>query len=100
MAGGSIEIELRYARPDQTPPSVTSLKRPPHHHPQITYQTALTAVFIESFIFLAISLTGLRGRMIELVPKHIMLGERAPVRPVHPPPTLAAPNEPGPAALV
>jgi xanthine/uracil/vitamin C permease (AzgA family) len=39
----------------------------------VSYQEALAAVFVESFIFMFISLVGLRGRLIELVPKHIML---------------------------
>jgi xanthine/uracil/vitamin C permease (AzgA family) len=41
--------------------------------PQVGYREALAAVFIESLIFIFISLVGLRGRLIELVPKHIML---------------------------
>jgi xanthine/uracil/vitamin C permease (AzgA family) len=44
-----------------------------HGSGRVTYEEALAAVFIESWIFLFISLIGLRGRMIELVPKHIML---------------------------
>lgn len=40
---------------------------------QITYQEALAAVFIEGWIFIAISLTGVRGRLVSLVPKSIML---------------------------
>ncbi|WIA36283.1 hypothetical protein OEZ86_007609 [Tetradesmus obliquus] len=39
----------------------------------ITYQQALAAVFIEGWIFIFISLTGVRGRMVSLVPKSIML---------------------------
>eukprot|EP00775_Hariotina_reticulata_P005975 gene5975-6214_t len=39
----------------------------------ITYQEALAAVFIEGWIFIAISLTGVRGRLVSLVPKSIML---------------------------
>jgi AGZA family xanthine/uracil permease-like MFS transporter len=44
-----------------------------HGSGRVTYEEALAAVFIESWIFLFISLIGLRGRLIELVPKHIML---------------------------
>ncbi len=33
----------------------------------------MAAVFVEAWIFMVISLIGLRGRLIELVPKHIML---------------------------
>lgn len=40
---------------------------------QVTYEQALAAIFIEALIFIFISLIGLRGRLIELVPKHIML---------------------------
>lgn len=40
---------------------------------QITYQEALAAVFIEGWIFIIISLTGVRGRLVSLVPKSIML---------------------------
>jgi AGZA family xanthine/uracil permease-like MFS transporter len=39
----------------------------------VTYEEALAAIFIEALIFIFISLIGLRGRLIELVPKHIML---------------------------
>jgi AGZA family xanthine/uracil permease-like MFS transporter len=39
----------------------------------VTYEEALAAVFVEAWIFIFISLVGLRGRLIELVPKHIML---------------------------
>jgi xanthine/uracil/vitamin C permease (AzgA family) len=40
---------------------------------QVTYQQALAAVFIEGWIFIAISLTGVRGKLVSLVPKSIML---------------------------
>jgi AGZA family xanthine/uracil permease-like MFS transporter len=40
---------------------------------QITYQEALAAAFVEGWIFIAISLTGVRGRMVSLVPKCLML---------------------------
>eukprot|EP00879_Flechtneria_rotunda_P028146 GHRR01030225.1.p1 GENE.GHRR01030225.1~~GHRR01030225.1.p1 ORF type:complete len:225 (+),score=33.25 GHRR01030225.1:721-1395(+) len=39
----------------------------------LTYQEALAAVFIEGWIFIAISLTGVRGRLVSLIPKSIML---------------------------
>eukprot|EP00775_Hariotina_reticulata_P011241 gene11241-11390_t len=44
-----------------------------HGSGSVTYQQALAAVFVEAWIFIFISLVGLRGRLIELVPKHIML---------------------------
>ncbi|KIY95064.1 putative MFS transporter, AGZA family, xanthine/uracil permease, partial [Monoraphidium neglectum] len=40
---------------------------------KVTYQQALAAVFIEGWIFIFISLTGVRGRLVSLVPKAIML---------------------------
>jgi len=40
---------------------------------QVSYEEALAAIFLEGWIFIFISLIGLRGRLIELVPKHIML---------------------------
>lgn len=39
----------------------------------ITYKEALSAVFIEGFIFIFIALTGVRGKLIQLVPKSVML---------------------------
>jgi AGZA family xanthine/uracil permease-like MFS transporter len=39
----------------------------------VSYQQALALIFVEGLFFIAISVTGLRGRLIELVPKHIML---------------------------
>jgi AGZA family xanthine/uracil permease-like MFS transporter len=39
----------------------------------VSYQQALALVFIEGLLFVLISVVGLRGRLIELVPKHIML---------------------------
>ncbi|WIA33567.1 hypothetical protein OEZ86_006691 [Tetradesmus obliquus] len=39
----------------------------------ITYQEALAAVFVEGWIFILISLTGVRGRIVSLVPRSIML---------------------------
>lgn len=39
---------------------------------QITYQQALAAVFVEGWIFLIISLSGVRGHIISLIPKCIM----------------------------
>lgn len=44
-----------------------------HGSGTVSYSEALAAVFVESWIFIFISLVGLRGRLIELVPKHIML---------------------------
>lgn len=44
---------------------------------QISYQEALAAVFVEGFIFLAISFSGVRGRMVELIPRHILYSTAA-----------------------
>lgn len=44
-----------------------------HGSGRVTYEEALAAIFVEAWIFIFISLIGLRGRLIELVPKHIML---------------------------
>ena len=41
--------------------------------PQVSYQTALAAVFIEGWILLILAVTGLRMRLIRLVPKSMML---------------------------
>jgi len=50
-----------------------SLSSPCLNPVQLTYQEALAAVFIEGWIFIFISLTGVRGRLVSLVPKSIML---------------------------
>lgn len=39
----------------------------------ISYQDALAACFVEGFIFIAISLLGLRNKITAMVPKSIML---------------------------
>ena len=44
---------------------------------QVTYQTALGAVFVEGWIFVILAVTGLRMRLIRLVPKSIMLATSA-----------------------
>ncbi|GFH25298.1 uncharacterized protein HaLaN_23237 [Haematococcus lacustris] len=38
----------------------------------VSYSQALAAVFVEGLIFLFLSITGIRGRLMELVPKNIM----------------------------
>jgi adenine/guanine/hypoxanthine permease len=43
----------------------------------VTYQQALTAVFIEGFIFVAISLLGVRTFLVEKMPRCIMLATSA-----------------------
>jgi xanthine/uracil/vitamin C permease (AzgA family) len=43
----------------------------------VSYQTALAAVFVEGWIFIVLALTGLRLRLIRLVPKSIMLATSA-----------------------
>lgn len=44
---------------------------------QVSYQTALAAVFIEGWIFVLLAVTGLRLKLIRLVPKSIMLATSA-----------------------
>ena len=36
---------------------------------QVTYNTAIAAVFIEGWIFIALSITGVRAKIIALIPK-------------------------------
>ncbi|BDA45163.1 Adenine/guanine permease AZG1 [Coccomyxa sp. Obi] len=43
----------------------------------VSYQTALAAVFVEGIIFVFLAVTGLRLRLIRLVPKSIMLATSA-----------------------
>ena len=45
--------------------------------PQVSYQTALGAVFVEGWIFVILAVTGVRLRLIRLVPKSIMLATSA-----------------------
>ena len=44
---------------------------------QVNYQTALAAVFIEGWVFVLLAITGLRQRLINLVPKPLMLATTA-----------------------
>jgi AGZA family xanthine/uracil permease-like MFS transporter len=44
---------------------------------QVSYQTALGAVFVEGWIFIILAITGIRLRLIRLVPKSIMLATSA-----------------------
>lgn len=39
----------------------------------VTYQQAMAAVFVEGWIFILISVSGMRGKIIQLIPKSIML---------------------------
>jgi AGZA family xanthine/uracil permease-like MFS transporter len=43
----------------------------------VSYQTALGAVFVEGWIFVVLAITGVRIRLIRLVPKSIMLATSA-----------------------
>lgn len=38
----------------------------------ISYQYALAAAFVEGWLFILISITGVRGKLVELIPKNIM----------------------------
>ena len=40
---------------------------------QVKYETALGAVFVEGWIFVFLTLTGIRLRIVKLVPRSIML---------------------------
>lgn len=44
---------------------------------QVAYQTALAAVCVEGILFIILAVTGLRLRLIRLVPKSIMLATSA-----------------------
>lgn len=44
---------------------------------QVSYANALAAVFIEGWIFVILAVTGLRQRLINLVPKPLMLATTA-----------------------
>jgi AGZA family xanthine/uracil permease-like MFS transporter len=44
-----------------------------HHHLQITYKQAVAAAFIEGWVFLFLSVTGVRGHVVRLVPRPVML---------------------------
>lgn len=44
---------------------------------RISYEQALTAVFMEGFIFIIISLAGVRTKLVELMPKSLLLATSA-----------------------
>lgn len=48
-----------------------------HGTGSVSYRNALFATFIEGFIFLALSFTGLRFKMMNMIPKHIKLSMTA-----------------------
>ncbi|KAK9847251.1 hypothetical protein WJX84_005524 [Apatococcus fuscideae] len=43
----------------------------------VSYKTALTAIFIEGWIFIILSITGVRGKLISLLPKTLTLSMSA-----------------------
>eukprot|EP00798_Chlamydomonas_sp_ICE-L_P015032 gene15032-21103_t len=43
----------------------------------VSYEDALAAAFVEGWIFILISVTGVRGRLVELIPKDIMYATAA-----------------------
>lgn len=43
----------------------------------VSYEEALTAVFIEGFIFILISVVGVRGYLVKILPRSIMLATSA-----------------------
>ena len=40
---------------------------------QLTYQEAMTALFVEGWIFLVLSFTGVRGGIVKYMPKSIAM---------------------------
>lgn len=48
-----------------------------HSDLQVAYKTALSAVFIEGFIFVILAVTGVRTRIIRAIPKSVMLATSA-----------------------
>ena len=44
---------------------------------RLTYQEALTAAFIEGFVFLLITVIGVRGKLVKLIPRCILLSTSA-----------------------
>ncbi|KAL4442024.1 hypothetical protein ABPG77_011285 [Micractinium sp. CCAP 211/92] len=44
---------------------------------RVAYNEALSAVFIEGFIFMAVTLLGVRSKLVELIPRSIMLATSA-----------------------
>ena len=48
-----------------------------HFGLQVSYRTALSAVFIEGFIFVILAVTGVRTRIIRSIPKSVMLATSA-----------------------
>lgn len=47
------------------------------HTQRLSYEQALAAVFIEGFLFLFLSITGIRSRLMELIPMNIMYSTAA-----------------------
>lgn len=43
----------------------------------VAFNTALAAVFIEGFIFVIITLLGVRSKLVELIPRSVMLATSA-----------------------
>ncbi len=38
---------------------------------KLSYEQALAAAFVEGWIFILLSVTGVRGRLVELIPKNM-----------------------------
>lgn len=58
-------------------PCLRACSNPPLPTPSPSTQTALAAVFVEGFIFIALALLGVRSKLIELIPRSIMLATSA-----------------------
>jgi AGZA family xanthine/uracil permease-like MFS transporter len=48
-----------------------------HGSGSVSYKTALAAIFVEGWIFILLAVTGARGKLIQLVPRSIMLATSA-----------------------
>lgn len=44
---------------------------------RVSYKQALAAAFVEGWIFIFITITGVRSRLVELIPKNVMYGTAA-----------------------
>jgi len=48
-----------------------------HGSGSVSYKTAVTCIFIEGWIFIILAITGVRGKLIQLAPKSLMLSTSA-----------------------
>lgn len=80
---GFLATRLPPTPPTHTPPSLSHVRQFTYNvvgflaTKRVTYKEALAAAFVEGWIFIAISLTGVRARLVELIPKNIMYATAA-----------------------